>query len=68
MCHMIDELWNMGKYLLPVPLSFVLHLKMNITFFSLYKELWVHCFVCLLPCFTFKKIQILPILKDISIE
>lgn len=64
MCHMFDFHWDMGRYLLPIPLSFVLRLKMNITFFSLYKKVWV----CFLACFTFKIIQIMPVLKDISFE
>lgn len=58
---------NMGEYLLSVPLCFIVLLKMNIIFLFLYKDLWVGCFVyCLLVLQL--KMQVLPILKDFSIE
>lgn len=48
--------WNVGEYLLPIPLCFVILLKMSITFLFVHKEdFWVGCFVCLPACFTDEK-------------
>jgi len=52
---MVHVHWNVGKYLLPIPLCFVL-LKVKNTFLFFYKEdLWVVCFVHLLAFFAVKK-------------
>lgn len=51
--------WNTCEYLLPVPLCFIIVLKMTITFPFLCKEdfllLWVGCFGYLPACFTVKR-------------
>lgn len=48
--------WNIDEYMFPIALSFVVLLKMNVTFIFLYKEdLWLCCSVYVLVCITVKK-------------